>query len=346
MSRIKYIDALRGLAIFMVVLVHIEGFSLHCEVFHISILRRVCESIMLPLFFFISGFCFKVRTISNLVESGLRLVIPAIILGLVHAFLLNKDILSFCFNIYKYGYWFTITLFEMFVAIYFINKLYRKQNSFVWILILVSCVLYLIKIPFNNVPVLVKVGDVLCLHQFFIYFHYFVVGYILAHNKTIMHKCLKSESAIMISIILYIFAVIIKCAYTDEDLGVSVLLKIYRAIQDPLLGYTGLMIVVRFLYMSNNFISNNVFGRSLCFIGVHTLEIYLLHYFFLPNLSFIGLYLIDYPNLVLELSICLPLTMIVIICSLILGCVIRVNEILSYFFIGDKSLFYRRRVNV
>ena len=343
MNRIKCIDALRGLAMLMVVLVHIEGFSIYCEEFHISILRRICESVMLPLFFFISGFCFKVNDVNNLVKSGLRLLIPAIVLGIIHAFLIDKDVLSFCFNIYKYGYWFTITLFEMYVAIYFIRKLCRRQNSVIPVgaLILISCVMYLTKIPFNNIPVLAKVGNVLCLHQFFVYFHYFVVGYVLAYHKNVMQKFLISEFAITVSIILYIVALFVKCTYTDEDLGMSILLKVYRAIQDPLLGYTGLMIVVRYLYRANSFISNSIWGRYLCFVGTYTLEIYLLHYFFLPNLSFLGEYLVDYPNLVLELLICLFLTIVVIVCSLILGRVIRTNEILSYFLIGTKSSFLK-----
>ena len=336
MNRLKYIDALRGLAILMVVIVHIEGFGIFVEQFHISILRQLFEAIMLPLFFFISGFCFKIQSTKELRRCCIRLIVPAITLGIIHSLLYEKEILSFFCNVYKFGYWFTITLCGMFVILHYIVKKSKNQVSLTWILILVSFFLYILKVPFNNNIVLTNIGNIFCLHQLFVYFHYFAIGHIFARNKEFYYKTLNNESLIIVSIFVFFCGLYIKHTYTDDELATTIPLKIYRAIQQPILGYSSLVLIVRFLYQSDSFLSKNVLGKLICYIGKHTLEIYLLHYFFIPKLSFIGTYLTNYSNIIVELLICLILSTLVIGVSLLLGRVIRTNEILSFLTIGTK----------
>ena len=79
-GRIKYIDALRGLAMLMVVMVHVEGFSVFIEEFHVSFFRRICEALMLPLFFFISGFLARPISGKALMIKCTQLLVPSIIL--------------------------------------------------------------------------------------------------------------------------------------------------------------------------------------------------------------------------------------------------------------------------
>ena len=54
-QRIKYIDALRGFTMFLVVLQHIEsiGFGIHP---YESVLGNILVSFRMPMFFFISGY--------------------------------------------------------------------------------------------------------------------------------------------------------------------------------------------------------------------------------------------------------------------------------------------------
>ena len=343
MNRLKYIDALRGIAIIMVVIVHIEGFGLYTEQFDVSILWHFCEAIMLPLFFFISGFCFKIQSTKELRRCCIRLIIPAMTLGIIHTVIFEKEILSYFCNVYKFGYWFTITLCEIFFILHYIVKTSKNQVSITWTLILVSCFLYILKVPFNNNILLTKIGNIFCLHQLFVYFHYFAVGHIFARNKEFYYKTLNNEYLTIVSIFVFFCGLYIKHTYTDDELATTIPLKIYRAIQHPILGYSSLALIVRFLYQSDSFLSKNVFGKLICYIGVHTLEIYLLHYFFIPKLSFIGTYLTNYPNIIVELLICLILSTLVIGFSLLLGHVIRTNEILSFLTIGTKFHIARNK---
>lgn len=336
-TRDGYIDALRGLAMLMVVFVHVEGFSLFIEEFHITILRRICEAVMLPLFFFISGFVSKRG--SKLIERSLRLLIPAFVVGIIHSLTINKDIVSFIHNIYKYGYWYTITLFEMQILLFGITKISCKQNRIVLLLTAVSILLYVTKIPFNNISNLKHIGDTLCFHQLFIYFHFFSVGYILSSCKNIFNKILNSDLSILSSILIFFAAVFVKYTYTEEELASNIILKIYRFIQDPLLGYTGIIILFSLFNSCRETLSNTISGKALSIIGRHTLEIYLLHYFFLPTLPKIGIYLVNYPNLILELLVVVILSMGVIFTSLLLGKIIKVNNILGFILLGEKPNF-------
>lgn len=337
-KRIVYIDALRGLAIFLVVSVHIEGFSLYVEEFHISFFRRLCEAIMMPLFFFISGYVANIPSCKSLIENSLRLIIPALILGIIYSISINKGIYSFITNIYKYGYWFTITLCWMYSILFCIGKLIKKSEIQFVGLILISVLLYFIKIPFNNVQNLMEIGNTLCLHQLFIYFHYFSIGYIFAKSNNRFYTVFCSEFGIIFSLFVFACAIYIKHVYTDEQLATSILLKIYRAIQDPILGYSGIMILFRFFKSMEIFFVNLFLGKTLCYVGKHTLEIYLLHYFFLPKLPMIGSYLVYYPNIILELLVCMLLSVSLICISLVVGWFIRSNEILGVFLLGCKPL--------
>lgn len=320
----------------LVVMVHIEGFGIFIEEFHISVLRRLCEAIMLPLFFFISGLVAKEMFFKDLIKSVLRLVIPALILGLIHSLYIQKDIISFFCNIYKYGYWFTITLAEMLVLFYSVTKVSKNKVGIVRNLILYSCLLYVLKVPFNSYPILDKVGDMFCLHQLLLYFHFFAIGYIFKQFRDYFSKILNSELVFITSITVFITALYVKCIFSDDQLAISIPLKIYRALQDPILGYTGIIILVRYFVSIEKFLSSSFLGKMLCNIGKHTLEIYLLHYFFIPKLPVIGVFLVSYPNLILELIISLIIATIVIFICIITSWCIRSNSVMGFILVGFK----------
>lgn len=104
-------------------------------------------------------------------------------------------------------------------------------------------------------------------------------------------------------------------------------------------GFLGLMIVFSFFrkYQSA-FTSDTVIGKSLQYIGRRTLDIYLLHYFFLPrNLEVIGRFFSNNPNQTLELVLSLILALIVIGICLVTSQIIRISPILAHWLFGAKT---------
>ena len=92
-----------------------------------------------------------------------------------------------------------------------------------------------------------------------------------------------------------------------------------------------------------HFLSSTRLGNCLQYIGKHTLDIYFIHYFFLPyNMSFVGQWLLKYPNPILEFFISVTLASIVISVCLIVSRIIRISPLLTYLLLGGKSLSRRQ----
>ena len=108
-ERFQYIDALRGVAMLMVVFAHVEIYSFFRFGADTS-LTKIISMTHMPLFFFISGLCiYKVDrkySLTKIKNDFLRLIIPAIIVGLIYT---DFRINSFLADNMKAGYWFTIS---------------------------------------------------------------------------------------------------------------------------------------------------------------------------------------------------------------------------------------------
>lgn len=117
-ERVEYIDAMRGLAMLMVVIFHISYGCFHSNNIITSI---TCAQIQLPLFFMISGF-FAGRMMKTGVRCSIRkrfisLVIPSLLMLFFYCEVKNIPYLSALGKMLKEGYWFALVLFE-FVVIY------------------------------------------------------------------------------------------------------------------------------------------------------------------------------------------------------------------------------------
>ena len=125
-DRIGYLDALRGIGIILVVFLHVEYFSFY-DFEYGTFVMNILQVLANPLFFFISGFVsykedslfdarYLIKSIYNKIQS---LILPTVVIGLFYTcFHLDHSILGFWHSPAKYGYWFTISLFEMFFLYY------------------------------------------------------------------------------------------------------------------------------------------------------------------------------------------------------------------------------------
>ena len=98
------------------------------------------------------------------------------------------------------------------------------------------------------------------------------------------------------------------------------------------------IIFLFFRKYSDSFSINTKIGKCLQYIGKRTLDIYLLHYLFLPrDLGCLGSIFNDFKNPCIELFVSSFLALSVIGLCLIVSNIIRISNPLSYYLLGMKS---------
>lgn len=353
-KRIEYIDAMRGFAMILVVSPHILNFGYsHSFGNDFSLggnnflsFNSLFVLFHMPLFFFISGFLlynkdseWNLQNIALLITKKAKtLLIPTLFFLFIYTFITDSSFIDCCCNSSKWGYWFTVALFEYFIiyALYrFICNLMGKKNGIDWILILGSLILYFMVTPtclrWLNIIDTTACG-IIGLENLN-YFLFFAIGTLVkkhfVHVQTLLDKGLVSG----IGILLFFGA----CIYVLHNgyFSNSIYTRLFLIIS----GFLGLMIVFSFFrkYQSS-FTSGTLIGKSLQYIGRRTLDIYLLHYFFLPrNLDAIGRFFSNNPNQTLELVVSFVLALIVIGICLVTSQVIRISPILAHWLFGVKT---------
>jgi len=104
-------------------------------------------------------------------------------------------------------------------------------------------------------------------------------------------------------------------------------------------GFSGVVLVFTFFRRHEVLFSNSTFaGCMLQYIGRRTLDIYLLHYFFLPrHLEAVGAFFRENPNPTIELFVSGALSLMVIALCLAVSNVVRLSPVLAYWLFGVKA---------
>lgn len=180
-QRLEYIDAARGLAMFTVVYSHICLFCIpeyHASSAIIDFLRTY----FLNGFFFISGIlayrsdCKFSELLSLLGKRLYQLLIPAIIVGLIYALTHHITVRTFFCSDVKCGYWFTISLFEMFTIYYLFTCLVNKICNTHLSTFIFTLLCFGIYFVFKSYPLQQSINKLLCWGNTSFYIPLFALG--------------------------------------------------------------------------------------------------------------------------------------------------------------------------
>jgi hypothetical protein len=95
------------------------------------------------------------------------------------------------------------------------------------------------------------------------------------------------------------------------------------------------LVFMFFRHYSDFFSDRTVIGRSLQFVGRRTLDIYLLHYFFLPKLPMVGeFFKVNRSNFILETTVSFSLAFLVIGFCIVTSQLLRVSPFLKKYLFG------------
>lgn len=349
-NRIQYIDALRGFTMILVVFSHVMLFTFGIES---SFVNDVFMSFRMPLFFFISGFIgYKAgvewtgRTWWAMSRKKLLVqLIPTFFFGLICAYAyLKVDFMAFVTSPAKLGYWFTIALLEMFLLVYTMNwVLYQcsKKESKprkVIALVFIYVALYLCRLVPDYLSSLSTAYDVLSLHYVSLYFPFFAFGYICSMYKEAFNRMLEHKYFAAVAIILFAVLFYVRRTYILPNLGGGALIFISSFFTQLAVGILGLLVVFNtFRTYADSFTTDKRVGRALQYIGKRTLDIYLLHFFFIPHIPQVGQLLKQGNNATLELTFGGGISLLVIGLCLVVSNIIRTSPILAKYLFGAKT---------
>ena len=342
-NRIGYIDALRGLAMILVVYFHIAAYGFGSYEFGYN---DIIERFRMPTFFFISGWLFyKVgriwnrQTIADMIRKKFMVqIIPTAIFMLLYLMMFNLlDINSFGSD--KKGYWFTFVLFEYFVIYILAEALFNRQDSIkgemcvlAVILILSAGAFYYAKYYTRYAAELGTWKDILGFlsfvkirHIIFFWFGTFVRRHF---DQFIRLTDNKYVTATMITL----FTAIIVWPILLSTPGIEYVAYLVAGISGTVICFTF------FRIHGQHFSQITWYGRSLQFIGRRTLDIYLIHYFVLPyNLVQPDIWQ-QYHHNTLFVPISLVLALWVVIISLLISSILRVSPLLAKYLFGAKRI--------
>ena len=186
-GRLRYFDALRGFSMIFVVFSHVVLFSMGLTDVKDSTVNWVIMTFRMPLFFFVSGFfAYRVCTkwTASLVGDVIKRKIQAQVIGTIvfcslFLFCQGQGIFTWLHTGFQ-GYWFTITLFQMFLiflALPLLSRLCCTERMLDIGLLLVSSIYFLS----FGVPVIREfwdspLGGILCEYEVTRYFQFFALG--------------------------------------------------------------------------------------------------------------------------------------------------------------------------
>lgn len=339
-ERIEWIDHARAFAIFCMVFGHIEVFSMGSyEGFFYRLQNLFC----MPLFFFLSGLVAKPQySFSDsrqcIKRKFFQLIVPFVCCGSLYVFLRCPDCPWWFLFWYPkgeahMGYWFLLVLFEVYLLFSMVqlltHKLLRGRGfvfvSFaVWILLLIA----LVAGHFGVYPK-EPLWTAISFHRFYNYYPFFILGYWLMRHREKMEGVFNAKIFAVVST-LFIPLYVLRDRYEVENLPfnwIVISLAVYSII---------------YLFYSHSDALHNSLQRVLSYMGKHTLEIYVLHGFFLPTgmkwlNDLIAPQGVADRNLVLELILCSSLALAVICVTLMCAWVVSKNELLARIILGENE---------
>ena len=329
-QRIEYIDAMRGFTMILVVFAHVCHFCLGDSRMGgnaVFILFR------LPCFFLISGWLFEPIAQRPFKEVAKHKAMVQLLPTFIFLLLLAPPPEFFHqLGAVKGGYWFTFALFEFFILYMTMVRASRRLTPiFAITLTLVS---FIYSRYYNSIRSAAD-ESVLMLMDFlgflsvitWRFFIFFYLGTWIRRNFDAFIRWTSKPA--VIGLITVAFLLTASTSHHD-----NLLFEIFRFYGG---GITGMIMVFTFFRLSVSWLNRWRISKPLQYVGTRTLDIYLLHFFFLPRflIAYAG-QLAEYNNRLFEFGYIMAVSLVVLAISLVASYVIRLSPFLGHYLFGVK----------
>lgn len=312
----------------MVIYCHVRLFSFKLSP-ESSPIGTFFNAVMVHMFFFISGYlAYKKRQWSaslygkEILNKAIMLLVPTVVFWSILVYI----------QIYPWGFpagfWFTEVLFELFFIYFSVSFLMRRCKPFTEDILLICICLFMFVFSFKMTSI--RFSSNLCLYQLGNYFGAFLLGLFCKKYNDMFVRFISNKLLLTLIVII----------------PLANLLLIYGSARLPVTGFAWEVVrlidgmtlsVTIFALFRNNADYWNKSGKlqkCAVFIGRRTLDLYMIHYFFLPSLPIIGEYFSDGRNYTLEFLVVATLTLVITGCSLAISAFLRTSPILAKYLFG------------
>jgi len=281
---------------------------------------------MVPLFFFISGYvAYKPvetwkagYTSRKLLGKARLLLIPTVFFFLLFIYTTEK---SWWF---PGGYWFTMSLFEMFLIYYAVSFLSNKLCPKYYTAAIISATLGMMAL--TVVTFGTTAFGYLLLYELRVFIPYFILGILAGKFKSLFTRWIHNDFVITSCILVCIVGAILVWKVNILEINHVAYSIVYGLMRIALIFLLFYCFQKSEEYWTRNTLVPTIFRT----VGRRTLDIYMIHYFFIwPAITPLTEFLTAWKNEMLIIPICLIFTAIAISLSLLVSHLLRSSKFLS-----------------
>ncbi len=265
-----------------------------------------------------------------------QLLVPAIVFGSIFLLLNGGTVVGCLTDKFKYGYWFTFSLFEFLMIQMVMEWMMRKLSigedciRYLFTLVAVAVVSYAVSLP----VVCSHFGDMagLFVLPLLRYYVYFVAGRLIRVHLNAICAWKWRDAAVAVTLIFFVLIAVLSWGLGYECSGLLFHVRMVVFEMSALL-----LFFAMFYRHRDYFSSDNGLVNTLSFVGKRTLDIYLLHYFFLPkDLHVIGRYFVEHPSPAMEFAVGMLVTFVIIALCLFVSEMLRSSRFMTRWALGGK----------
>lgn len=340
-KRVAFLDCLRGFTMIMVVWHHITLFSFDIQ-HEESFIAQLMMFIRMPTFFFVSGMiAYKAvhhwtfgRLTGMLTKKARVQLVPTIVFFalfyLLVAGVVPSQLPQYFADYFPGKYWFTAALFVMFAIYYTTAFVCRKvaPRMFFPIIIVIALAMYLSAEKVNGL----FSGQTNNFHlwELFGYMIFFTAGLAFGSNLNRFIALIDGNRRFAARI-----AVIVAGVWAcNSGMVYGKLFVVLRLA----VGFCGIAVLFLLFYRTAGYWNgNSAIARMGRYIGRRTLDIYMIHYFFLPSLTVLTPYIIGTSQTLPLILVVGTLTAVNIALCLLISAVLRQSPFLAKWLFGQSG---------
>lgn len=345
-SRKPWIDALRGFAMLLVIIMHVPFAA---GVGGENVYTTLIGWMFMPLFFFVSGLVmynpkrkWQLKNWSTYVmQKFVQLIVPTSIVFLLLCGVYRYDVLEQLLHPMKAGCWFTITLFG-FIVVYTLFEWLVQSDKIreAWktmLLVVIALVLSFIVAKLRLWKGVFGEGVMVYYNAFQIskwsYFQYFVLGVLVNKYKDDLKRWIAIPWMSAMFFAVWTTIAILRIQDFDAIYAIPYLASLINI----LYVYSSIILITMIFYHYRSWFVMNKLGTLISKIGCNTLGIYLLHYLFLwGEYRFVVDFYATHPTPLIMFVVYVLIALLILIASMMLIKIIKVSPLLSQLILGKR----------